>query len=714
MSWQAYPETDTNAGQPQGGLPRSAGRLSPLFRMALLNGMQSAVEMHLAKGEPVDALADRGRTPLMLAAGRGHAAICQLLLDAGANARLTDLAGQDALSLAKEAGHMEVVSLLHAFLEPASVLPPESIQIGAEISAEAAEDIQDEDESGLGEWIPEEELPPPENDPSCTVDARAAQQRISEHELIDTDEDWSDIEIDLPDVDTIKSWRKKIDRELEDRLRLTFAEALREGRLPLARLTGMRVEEEDPRKNAEPDDLPELLQRLLEDFGIIVVDDPADEACAPFADQAAAFDAESWTDEAVETLLDALRQMVASINDPVDLHLMEIRRHPRLSYEESLSLFRQLRNGSTDVLNIFSESISALDVLFSAAAAFRLGSCSLSKLVLRDQARDDTAQADDVVNDDDEPPGPQVTEGERFLSAIEDIRMMAGKGTTSAVIEISAALRSLTMTPWLIEKMTNAIEPHLQPQIDQSIRSAKKIQERLVLANLRLSVWEAQRSGGLTYGDRIQVAHIGLMKTVDRYDPDREVQFGTYAHWWMRQSVSREVADTAHLIRLPVHSQELQRKMNRKRAAILAETGQAPNAGELAQALEKPETAISRLLAVEGEILSLEIPNEDGETLAETLADDVQPNAFDLISAAELRAQVQKMLALLSPREAAVIRMRFGIDQGGNHERTEREHTLEEIGQLYGVTRERIRQIEVKALSKLGHPSRKKRWAEFK
>lgn len=342
-----------------------------------------------------------------------------------------------------------------------------------------------------------------------------------------------------------------------------------------------------------------------------------------------------------------------------------------LTAEQMDQIYTYLENRGVDVVPVIDDSVLADDVLMS----------------------------EDLLLDDDIDDGfiKDIDEEDIDLDAID---LLEGIGTEDPV---RMYLKEIGTVPLL-----NA---------EEELRLAKRkadgdddAKERLIEANLRLVVSIAKRytGRGMSFLDLVQEGNLGLIKGVEKFDYTKGYKLSTYATWWIRQSVTRALADQARTIRVPVHMVETINKMSKMQRKLTLELGYEPSVAELAEALDMTEDKVMEIMQIAREPASLETPigEEDDSHLGDFIEDHDATSPADHAAYEMMKKQLENVLDTLTDREENVLRLRFGLDDG-------RTRTLEEVGKVFGVTRERIRQIEAKALRKLRHPSRSKQLKDF-
>ena len=302
----------------------------------------------------------------------------------------------------------------------------------------------------------------------------------------------------------------------------------------------------------------------------------------------------------------------------------------------------------------------------------------------------DDSVADNVLNDND-------------LNMSDDLEMTLSTEGIAIDDPVKIYLKEIGRVPLLSPDE----ETELAKRMAEGDSYAKK---RLSEANLRLVVSIAKKyvGRGMQFLDLIQEGNLGLLKAVEKFDYTKGFKFSTYATWWIRQAITRAIADQARTIRSPVHMVETITKVKKVSSQLLHETGHDPSAEEIADKLEMPAERVREIMRIAQDPVSLETPigEEEDSHLGDFIPDDDAPAPADAASLMLLKEQLNEVLSTLTDREAKVLRLRFGLEDG-------RSRTLEEVGKEFDVTRERIRQIEAKALRKLRHPSRSKKVKDF-
>jgi RNA polymerase primary sigma factor len=708
-------------------------RISPTFRMALLGGAIESVRIHLQSGEDVNACDEKGRTALILAATRGHYEICRLLLQEGANRHARDDAGNDAAATARSRGHLSVEQLIMnweaAGTTPASEAPSvadaapvqhavtrheadvslrsapltpipqvESITRvtdGATVPEPPPPSRGDPDGFDLSGWEEDVDSPVPADDPTVAANASALQKLISRHVVVDTDEAWDDVEIDLPDPADLRPKGIRLSPEQREDIRLLIVEALRDGRITAKRLRGIRIQNVDADDDGRAD-FQLALKMVLGDLGILVDDADAPDPSTPPTDR----DEEEFGDAAFE----ALSYLARHLSGSDELYFRFLAEMPKdlLSRAEEVALAEQRDAGVLDAMR----ALAACDAVVAklsmdlkrvisgaipARAIIEVDAPSRGEASQSTQGEDDHEdEAETEASPTDAGPTPDL----ETIGVLLDACRRADRDPE----HLARCLAAAGLQDAYFRDLCHASPPGSSTRgaIVMGLKAAEAAEMELVQRNLRLVAHVAKTwGGGLPRMDRIQDGTLGLIRAARKFSGSRGNKFATYAVWWIRQAISRAAADTRHAIRLPVHLQDARRKVTRALKALEESVVGEPSLDEIATECGLPPEHVRKLLR----IVSQPISFADAEDEVAAVADPA-PGPDDIVNQDDLRREVAALLSTLDPRSERVVRLRFGIGC--------EEHTLEEVGQMYQVTRERIRQIEAKALRQIGHPARSK------
>ena len=693
--------------------PGSFKSISPAFRMAILSGALDSVRLHLRANADVNALDEKGRSILMLAASKGRIDVCRTLLDEGADPTIVDRVGNTAFTIARSRGYTELVALLASIeAQPAAqsssaccdeddssanlrenaqpVAAPDEVPLDFRI--DQASPIELGHSIDNGGWEQDIEPPAPPDDRSCTNSAASLQDQLSRHIVIDSDETWDEVEITLPEA--IQFGGKRPAAEQHWALRQLLIRALRDGRVSEEQVADV-LAEISIEGLIEAQHWSANLLTVLGDLPLIRDDEP--DAPDPIV---AATDADEA--EHGDTASAALAQFwnLQSGNADPFSHYLNSLPTDRLTRADEVRLGERIQESSLEILAAITACSRVVSTLLADAQSILRGEKAVREMF--DMVKGEEAGVEDKAeetNEDDEVDGAALVSPSAAII-----------GTLKGIIEgchLASVDRSKLAAALYFAGLSRNYFAGLQEtaatsdptgQLGKRIRAAHDKAEagraRLVMANLKLVIWVAKRYGGLTLMDRIQEGNIGLMRAAHRFDHRRGTKFSTYAIWWIRQSISRAIADTARTIRIPVHVHDNLRKVEKARIRTFSESGVELDPQRIAVLTELTEHQVLKMLRVpeEPESIDTELASIIGNS-----SDYATPLAEEKLISEEVRIRVSQFLGILNPKQENVLRRRFGIGCD--------EQTLEEVGQVYGVTRERIRQIEAKALRALGNPA---------
>ncbi len=701
----------------------SGSRINPLLKMAVLGGIPAAVRLHLRRGEDINATDDRGRSPLLLAASRGHIETCTILLDAGADPFAIDNDGNDAIAIALSVRQFEVAAMLQErrrsnsqFIEPT---PEErSFQSDQQPLLDADKPIPHVDGFDLSAWEVDKDSPPPGSDDECLSFAFELQQNISAHRPIDTDEDWLDVDIDLPDIHSGRRRKDALTADERETAQRLFNEGLQSGSVQSEWITEAALGTE-----GELDwTFQAHLAVVLGDLGVIIEEENHWEWQVLGEFEPADDESEQKTDEAIRFLAELTDQR----NDPLEQYVKDVASKGLATHGEEIAIGKTMEEGLEDAIAAIASCPTAIAEVLRVAHEIQCGKVQLRSMVERDSTvplEDEDVNADtdesDFANDDEHIDNEhlvvEISTPRDFAARIDAIRKLLSEGSQTNGGIMRDALRSLRMSWAFLGRLCKQLgcsdrAPVSYEALSSALNKADSARRRLTEANLRLVISIAKKywRSGLPFFDLIQEGNIGLMRAVTKYDYRRGFKFSTYATWWIRQAITRAIADKARLIRIPVHQITLINEIERVQEAIYAKCGRCPDIATISAHLSLHPETVAKVMKASLEAVSLDTQIWQGDTtsiIAETLmAPDDGPEE-QLIKAC-LRETLNDVLLSIPVRDAEILRLRFGLDEG-------KEQTLDEVGESFGVTRERIRQIEAKALEKLLHSTRAKKLVAF-
>lgn len=710
----------------------SCSRLSGTFKQAVTLGIEAVVRHHLRSGQDVNSRDDKGQTPLIIAAAKGHLRICSILLEAGANATLKNFAGLTALDMAINEKRSDVWELLRPLLEeelpvplePNPSAPESSLPLPPESSPLIVIALDDEDtELDLSGWQPEIDFPPPPLDPRVLPDVRSTQRELGEHIPIDFDEDWSDVEITLPELIAKRRRRRDNDEQLRwfgDASALVLT-ALRDGEVPESLISSITPSMGVDGDNEGVVNFDAMLRMTLGDLGVRIGDD--EDACiilnGPDDESEARYSLE------LSEAMQFLRTCLERREDPLTHYMNALSSIKVLSREDEQVIGQAMEEGISMALTAIASSGVAMRVIMGTMDQIERHELDWDHVITDDPEYTiaDTSLKDHPDNFPVESElGEVIVEVEaaglppilvaRIASVRRSyavLRAAANQDGLEQTRELGDCIKALGLREDFVDHLRVIVEGHeinhdIRDNLSAGLEKTRKAQHKLFWHNQRLlfSVAKKYQSPILPIMDLIQEGSLGLMRAVKKFDYSRGNKFSTYAIWWIRQAITRAIADQSRLIRVPVHMVELINKARRVRQEYEILRGREPTHKEVSAKLEISEIKASKILFLLRDVVSID-EVEIGESRFSEILIDPAPSPEEKILQKSREVIIGKELAGLDSRDRDIICLRFGIGQ-------EREHTLEEIGQRYGLTRERIRQIESNVLAHLSHPSRLKKF----
>ena len=710
--------------------------LNSLFRIAALSGVESSVRLHIKRGDDVNARDAKGQTPLMIAAGRDKAVICALLLDAAADQSLTDPLGRDALAIAIEARAASAAALLAEVRLRIAAQPDDATVVAAKVASvesggaaaaapciplaqRQSEKLWDWDDGvdgassfDLSGWAPEAAVLVPEDDANAREATKSVQLAVSAFIPIDLAADWGDVNAYLPSESA--PVLKAVAEDRLAQLQIILLRGLREGSVPAELVAEFALW---PDGELAPD-IDQALRMTLNDFGA-EVDERVER-------QAADVDFRVWTDEeatpdeeaSLAAAVEYFETRAADRSSPMRLYLAALRSQERLTGAQEVELGQAMEVALEQAMDALAAWPAGIDHVLEAAAAASRGERALESIAMAEaeELQPTTMQGDEKIPIDPDQTllvsignglekAPALDTSHFFAAAKELATMVRAEEPRGGLWEAARCeLASMRLAcPFLLglaEHATGDLHPS-GVAFRRAVEARHRSRERLALANLKLvrSIAARYYHRGMAMDDLIQEGHIGLLKSVDKFDWRRGFKFSTYATWWIRQAITRAIGNDSRLIRVPVHVHEHAMRVWTAADAFESAHGRPARLDELCAILDMPSKQLAPVLRALEPTVSLDEPCIDSLVAADFDATHSPPDPSEVVEAAELRAVLDKMLADLGKRPAQILRMRFGFDGVAPM-------TLDEIGQCMNVTRERIRQIESKAMRKMKHPAR--------
>lgn len=669
------------------------GQLNPLLRMAVSTGVVTAVKLHIQRGDNLDAKDSLGNTPLMIAASKRKIDICKILVESGADIYAVNSNGDTALDIAQNINCVEVINLL----TPTKLTDNPSINASSDKTILVDLDF-DDDTITIPLFEPELAKSAPQNDFGLILKAQELNQKINKHIVVDTDDDWSSFDVQLPF--TAYQPFKATNPELLSKISDLFKVALQENSVPKATIT--QLSEFFPEENQA--DYKRLLIQTLNDNGISIDD--------RFTFQEDIKSESDFYDEDIDQLVSYFEELASNYNDPLRFYSKEINKNPLLSGPEEVYLAKASEAAFATSIKALCSWRDGLNMIVE-YSTLALNSDEYSDLATKDGFSNTEQEVENDLPDNIQLDSAQDSDNfDEEVSNELDVNILLKD--INSLKEIMDSTEPLHTNFNKIEKIVSDLKPTRDLIIkianEASTRATKSAEHlefynhvnaleqsrnKMIVSNLRLVVSIAKRyqGQGIPFDDLIQDGNLGLMKAVDRFDWRKGFKFSTYATWWIRQTITRGIADKSRTIRIPVHVSEKLSKITKVHEELIRQNGTS-SYKSLAKIIGINQQKLEKMMSRLEEPTPIHMPLDSNLLLENQIEDNYYAQPDQLCSYKDLKNSLTAAISNLKDPMPYVLTLRYGLNN-------DEPKTLEEVGQILGVTRERIRQIEAAAFRKI-------------